>query len=59
MAIAQTGSDEDYIYYQEANAVDGETACIAKDRKTGGLIITPAKVKSWDLYSKNLLNRMP
>lgn len=59
MAIVQTDSDINYIYYQEANAVDGEMAYIAKDRKTGELIITTAKVKYWDLYSKNLPNRMP
>lgn len=59
MAIVQTGSDTDYIYYQETNAVNGETAYIRKDRKTGELSVTSARVKLWDDYAKNLSGRMP
>ena len=35
MAIVQTGSDTNFIYYQETNAVNGETAYIQKDRRDG------------------------
>ncbi len=59
MAIVQTGSDTNFIYYQETNAVNGETAYIQKDRKTGELSVTSARVKLWDDYSKNLPSRMP
>lgn len=59
MAIVQTGSDKEYIYYQEINAVNGETAYIKKDKNTGELNLTSARVKSWDDYAKNLSDRMP
>lgn len=59
MAIVQTGSDEYYIYYQEINAVNGETAYIKKNKNTGELNITPARIESWDNYAKNLSSRMP
>lgn len=59
MAIVQTNSDTDFIYYQETNAVNGETAYIRKDRKTGELTVTPTRVKLWDDYAKNLSGRMP
>ena len=59
MAIVQTGSDEEYIYYQEINAANGETAYIRKNKNTGELNLTPARVKLWDDYVKNLSSRMP
>lgn len=59
MAIVQINSDTDFIYYQETNAVNGETAYIRKDRKTGELTVTPKSVESWADYAKNLSDRMP
>ena len=59
MAIVQTDSDVNFIYYKETNAVNGETAYIQKDRKTGELSITSARVKLWGDYAENLPSRMP